>query len=66
MVQYLGRDTVALSANPEGLPPATTIDAARAYFGDRADFYRDGGVRNGKPSTLIALAHNGTVTILRP
>jgi L-threonylcarbamoyladenylate synthase len=44
---------IAPSANPEGLPPATTIDKARAYFGDTVDHYVDGGTIEGTPSALI-------------
>lgn len=34
---------IAPSANPQGQPPAQTVDQARAYFGDQVDGYRDGG-----------------------
>lgn len=44
---------IAPSANPEGMPPATTIHEAREYFGDRVDAYSDGGTRVGSPSALI-------------
>jgi L-threonylcarbamoyladenylate synthase len=56
---------IAPSANPEGLPPATTVDEARAYFGDSVDFYIDGSARQGSPSTLISLKADGTQTVLR-
>jgi len=46
---------VAPSANPEGLPPATTIDEAKKYFGNQINFYEDGGTLAGPPSTLIKL-----------
>lgn len=46
---------VAPSVNPEGLPPATTIEEAKNYFGDRIDFYLDEGKVEGVPSTLIAI-----------
>jgi L-threonylcarbamoyladenylate synthase len=52
------------SANPEGLPPAETVDEARKYFGESADFYVDGGRRSGRPSALVSLA-DGTPKILR-
>lgn len=45
---------VAPSANPEGFPPATTVDAAKKYFGTDVDFYVDGGELVGKPSTILA------------
>ena len=44
---------VAPSANPEGQPPAQTISQAQKYFGDRVDFYLDGGRIAGKPSILV-------------
>lgn len=56
---------IAPSANPEGQPPATTIAEARAYFGENVDFYIDGGMLSGAPSTLIALDANGVATVLR-
>jgi L-threonylcarbamoyladenylate synthase len=56
---------IAPSANPEGLPPATTIDEAKKYFYGTVDFCIDGGVHAGEPSTLIALDQNNAVTVLR-
>lgn len=44
---------IAPSANPEGLPPATTIEEAQAYFGTAVDAYSDGGFIKGNPSALI-------------
>lgn len=44
---------VAPSANMEGMAPATTTDEARRYFGTDVDFYIDGGVRDGAPSTIL-------------
>ena len=55
---------VAPSANPEGYPPATTVDEAQKYFGSDADFYVDGGTLDGKPSTLIRI-ENDEVEVLR-
>lgn len=55
----------APSANPEGLPPATTIAEAKNYFGDQADFYLDYGPLLGQASTLLELAPDGTVKIRR-
>ena len=34
---------IAPSANPEGMPPARTIEEAKAYFGSTVDAYIDGG-----------------------
>lgn len=44
---------VAPSANMEGMPPAENVDEARRYFGTDVDFYVDGGVRDGAPSTIL-------------
>jgi len=55
---------VAPSANPEGLSVAETIKQAKKYFGGRIDFYVEGGILKGAPSTLISL-ESGNVEILR-
>jgi L-threonylcarbamoyladenylate synthase len=47
---------VAPSANPEGLPPAMDINEAVEYFGEKVDFYVDGGrVEDNTPSQLYRL-----------
>jgi L-threonylcarbamoyladenylate synthase len=46
---------VAPSANLEGQPPAKNIEEAKKYFGDKVDFYEDGGELNSLPSTLVRL-----------
>ncbi len=56
---------VAPSANPEGSPPATTIDEAKTYFGDQVDFYLDGGECLGASSTLISFDEHDSVIVLR-
>ena len=54
------RPLIAPSANPEGLPPATDIHEAAAYFGEKVDFYVDGGVvKDDTPSRLYRLLNNG-------
>lgn len=55
---------VAPSANQQGKPPAKTIDEAREYFGDTMDYYEDGGIVQGEPSTIITL-QNGEVEVIR-
>jgi L-threonylcarbamoyladenylate synthase len=55
---------IAPSANLEGQAPAETIDEAKEYFGDSVDFYIDGGVLRGAPSTIVKL-ENDHVTMLR-
>ena len=46
---------IAPSANPAGMPPATTCAMAREYFGDSVDMYIDRGERDNKPSKIISL-----------
>jgi len=54
---------VAPSANFEGLPPAKTIKEARKYFGDKVDFYIDGGKVNSAPSTLLAFKNKKLILV---
>lgn len=56
---------VAPSANIAGAKPAQTIDQAKKYFGDKVDFYLDGGRIESEPSTLIQLKNDGSHNILR-
>lgn len=58
---------IAPSANPEGLPPARTIEEARMYFGDSVDAYIDGGEvpETVQASHIIQLHPDGTVTTVR-
>lgn len=56
---------VAPSANQEGKPPAQTIKKARSYFGNNVDFYLDGGWASSKPSMLVRVQSNDTLTVLR-
>jgi L-threonylcarbamoyladenylate synthase len=41
------------SANHPGKETAHTIAEAKSYFGDKVDFYLDGGELNNKPSAVI-------------
>lgn len=53
------------SANAPGEPTATNLDEAQAYFGDRVDFYVDGGtVANPVPSTVIRIVDDA-IEVLR-
>ncbi len=55
LLKKLNRPVVAPSANPEGEKPASTVDEAVAYFGDKVELYVDGGKVEGKPSTIFKL-----------
>lgn len=46
---------VTSSANQPGEPPATTVEEAKAYFGDDVEWYEDGGSINREPSTVIRI-----------
>lgn len=53
------------SANLPGEPPAGTITEAEKYFGDKLDFYVDGGdLSDREPSTLIRIVDDA-VEVLR-
>ena len=66
VVQAVG-PVIAPSANPEGLPPARTIEEARAYFGDDVDIYIDGGEvpEETKASRIVQLNKDGSVITIR-
>lgn len=47
---------ITTSANLPGQKPAENIDEAKSYFGEKIDFYVDGGqVSSGPPSTIIRI-----------
>ena len=54
---------VAPSANLEGEPTSTTIEEARKAFGDKVDFYVDGGEQKGSPSTLVRFEDDNLVVL---
>jgi tRNA threonylcarbamoyl adenosine modification protein (Sua5/YciO/YrdC/YwlC family) len=43
------------SANRSGAAPATTVDEARAYFGDAVAVYLDAGPAGGEVSTVLSM-----------
>ena len=52
------------SANAPNEPTATTIKAAKTYFGDKIDFYVDGGDLSGRaPSTIIRIVDDAIEVI---
>ncbi len=50
---------VVTSANPSGLPPATTTALVRRYFGDSVDAVIEGGVCDESPSTVVVVGPDG-------
>ena len=66
-LQKLIRQTgplVSTSANPGGKPPASSVAAAKKYFGDKLDFYVDIGEVETVPSTLVKV-ENGKLVVVR-
>lgn len=54
------------SANLPGQPPANIIRQAQDYFGDKADFYADGGdLSDRSPSTVAHLLPSGDIEVIR-
>jgi L-threonylcarbamoyladenylate synthase len=66
LARALGRPITATSANPSGAAPATTVERARAYFGERVEHYIDGGSCEGTPSTVVEVLADGALRVLRP
>ncbi len=62
----LGGAITATSANRSGQPPASTVEQARAVFGDDIAFYLDGGECTGAPSTVVAVDQSGSLRLVRP
>ncbi len=62
----LGGAITATSANRSGQPPATTVEQARAVFGDDIAFYLDGGECTGTPSTVVVVDQGGSLRLVRP
>jgi L-threonylcarbamoyladenylate synthase len=53
------------SANHPGEPTANNLEEAQAYFGDKVDFYLDGGeTRDHQPSTVIRVVDDA-IEVLR-
>ena len=66
LARAFGQPITATSANPSGAPAATSVERARSYFGDQVAVYLDGGPSSGeRPSTVLAIAADGSRTVLR-
>lgn len=65
MLQQTG-PLVTSSANHPGKPEASSVQKGVDYFGDKVDFYVDGGDLSGrKPSTIIRITNDGNSEIIR-
>jgi len=63
VVRALGRPITTPSANPAGMAPPTTIDAARVYFGAQVDGYLDGGSLPAEPASTVIDVRDGWTLI---
>jgi L-threonylcarbamoyladenylate synthase len=55
---------ITSSANQPGEPPATTVDEAKRYFGDKVTWYEDHGTIDRDPSTIIRVVE-GNIEVVR-
>ena len=53
------------SANHPGKLVADTVQEARAYFGDKVDFYIDGGDLSGHPPSTVIRIVDDAIEVLR-
>lgn len=53
------------SANPPGGKPATTLKEAHKYFGDKVDFYVDGGDLSDREASTVVKIIDDAVEVLR-
>ena len=57
---------LAPSANHEGEPPASNVDEAMSYFGDKISVYVDGGeIKNVPASKIIAINDGDEIEVIR-
>jgi L-threonylcarbamoyladenylate synthase len=64
LVRAFGGPVTATSANLSGQPSAGTLAEVRAIFADRVHIV-DGEAGGGAPSTVVKVADDGRLTILR-
>jgi L-threonylcarbamoyladenylate synthase len=62
----LGGAITATSANRSGQVSASSLEQARAVFGDQITFYLDGGLCAGTPSTVVEVDERGSLRLVRP
>lgn len=56
---------VTSSANSPGDPPANIIEEAKKYFGDKVDFYVDGGDLSDRPASTIIRIIDDAIEVVR-
>jgi L-threonylcarbamoyladenylate synthase len=66
LAAHAGVPVTATSANVSGQPPGTTADAVEASLGSSVDVLIDTGPsRGGPPSTIVGLADDGRLRLVR-
>jgi L-threonylcarbamoyladenylate synthase len=65
LAALVGRPITATSANRSGAAAAETVDDARAALGDAVAVYLDGGRCAETPSTVVAVALDGSLRLIR-
>jgi len=66
LARAFGGPLTATSANRAGAAPVTSCAAARAALGAEVDLYLDAGATpGGLPSTVVAVAPDGALAVLR-
>ncbi len=64
LARHAGRPLTATSANPSGMPPATSADEVQASLGPRLDLVLDAGATpGGAPSTIVRVGRSGPVLV---
>lgn len=63
LVRAVGHPLTAPSANPAGKRAPARIEEARAYFGDRIDYYLDGGPLAGEPASTVVRVDDGLAIV---
>lgn len=54
---------ISTSANPHEMPFSKDINQAMEYFGDKIDFYVDGGELNNPPSSVYKISKGEVIKI---
>ena len=65
LARRVGAPITATSANRTGAPPATSAAEAEAALGAEVDLVIDGGTCAGVASTVVAVAEDGRLTVVR-
>ncbi len=65
LISVVARPLAVTSANPSGMPPATTAPKVREYFGNKIDMILDGGETKGEVTSTVLSVLEEPYKILR-